>query len=321
MPDSAKPSRRISSKNLSNLKVVVLCILAATTFWILNALNKDNYTTIVDYPIQWEFDRVNYMPVKQLPQSIQIQISGDGWDLLRKYFNINEPAFSIVVPEPSAKNYILTAELKRPLGEFITPTKLEGLLGDTLHYRIDKIVSRKFIPYLDSADYSLAKNIEIDGRVNFTPNKIGLKGPSSLLDSLGGKFPVRINEKNINASYSKIVPLNLNGELNNLIQLEETEVEVSFSIIRYLEGNKRLKVKKLYFPRQVRVQGEEIVPMLTYLIDEKMVDELKDMEFEAILDYRKRNRQDSTITFTVSPKPAFLKDLKIEPSLVKLKYD
>jgi hypothetical protein len=96
LPEQKNSSWRISSKKLSNLKVVVLCILAATTFWILNALNKDNYNTIVDYPIQWEFDRENFMPVKPLPESVQIQISGNGWDLLRKYFNLNEPPFSIL---------------------------------------------------------------------------------------------------------------------------------------------------------------------------------------------------------------------------------
>ncbi len=301
--------------------MVVLCILAATTFWILNALNKDNYTTIVDYPIQWEFDRVNYIEVKQLPQSIQIQISGNGWDLLRKYFNINEPAFSIVVTEPSSRDYILSSELKRPLGEFITPTKLEGILGDTIPYRIDRIVSKKFIPVLDSTDYSLAKNIEIDGKVSFKPNRIVLKGPTSLLDSLEGKFPVKINEKNINAPFSKKIPLTQGLGEDQLIEIEEKEVVVSFSIIRFLEGNKRLKIRKLNFPRRVRIQGEDVIPILTYLVDERKVGELKEMEFEAIIDYRKRNLQDSTITIIVTPKPTYLKDLKIEPAQVKLRYE
>ncbi|OYX23746.1 MAG: hypothetical protein B7Z16_01895, partial [Algoriphagus sp. 32-45-6] len=128
MPDSKKSSWGVSSKRISDLKVVVLCIAAATTFWILNALNKDNYSTIVDYPIEWEYDRENYMPVKPLPESVPIQISGNGWDLLRKYFNLNEPPFIINLAEPSSRNFILTSELKRPMGEFLTPTQLEGLL-------------------------------------------------------------------------------------------------------------------------------------------------------------------------------------------------
>jgi hypothetical protein len=155
LPESNKSPWRISSKKLSNLKVVVLCILAATTFWILNALNKDNYNTIVDYPIQWEFATENYIPVKPLPQSVQIQISGNGWDLLRKYFNLNEPAFSIILAEPDSKKFLLTSDLKRPLGEFITPTQLEGLLEDSIHFQIDRIVSKVLVPVLDSTSYSL----------------------------------------------------------------------------------------------------------------------------------------------------------------------
>ncbi len=321
MPEQKNSSWRISSKKLSNLKVVVLCILAATTFWILNALNKDNYNTIVDYPIQWEFDRENFMPVKPLPESVQIQISGNGWDLLRKYFNLNEPPFSILLAEPSSRNFILTSELKRPLGEFITPTLLEGLLEDTIHFQIDKIITQSLTPVLDTAGYSLAKNIEIDGEVRFLPEKVSLKGPSSILEAFDGKFPVQLNESKIDSRFSKKVALSLNKNLQELLQIEQPELEVSFEIIKYLEGNKRLKVKKVNFPRSVTLENEEITPMMTYLVDEKKVGELKDMEFEAVINFSKRNREDSTITLTVSPKPSFLKDLKIEPSLIKLKYE
>lgn len=321
MPEHKNSSWRISSKKLSNLKVVVLCILAATTFWILNALNKDNYNTIVDYPIQWEFDKESFIPVKPLPESIQIQISGNGWDLLRKYFNLNEPPFSIILAEPSSRNFILTSELKRPLGEFITPTQLEGLLEDTIHFQIDKVITQSLTPVLDTAGYSLAKNIEIDGEASFLPKKVTLKGPSSILEAFDGKFPVQLNESKIDARFSKKVALTLNKNLEDLIQVEQPEVEVSFEIIRYLEGNKRLKVKKINFPRSVTLENEEITPMMTYLVDEKKVGELKDMEFEAILNYSTRNREDSTIILSVSPKPSYLKDLKIDPPLIKLKYD
>lgn len=321
MPEQKNSSWRISSKKLSNLKVVVLCILAATTFWILNALNKDNYNTIVDYPIQWEFDRENFVPVKPLPESVQIQISGNGWDLLRKYFNLNEPPFSIILAEPSSRSFILTSELKRPLGEFITPTQLEGLLEDTVHFQIDKIITQSLTPVLDTTGYSLAKNIEIDGEVSFLPEKISVKGPSSILAAFDGKFPVQLNESKIDSRFSKKVALSLNKNLQELLQLEQPELEVNFEIIKYLEGNKRLKVKKINFPRSVTLENEEITPMMTYLVDEKKVGELKDMEFEALINFSKRNREDSTITLTVSPKPSFLKDLKIEPSLIKLKYE
>jgi hypothetical protein len=321
LPDTKKSPWRISKRKLSNIKVVVLCIAAATTFWVLNALNKDNYSTIVDYPVQWEFDRKNFVPVKPLPKSIQIQISGNGWDLLRKYFNISTNAYPILINSPAEKNYLLTSDLKRGLGEFITPTLLENVLGDTIPFQIDRIVTKTLVPELDSAGYSLDKNIALEGKVSFNPDKLEVTGPSSILESYQGKFPVVLNAKKIAKNYSGKVPLELEEDLATLVQLKQTEIQVSFSIVTYLEGNKRLKIKKLNFPANVKLANEELIPVLSYLIQEADLAKLKDLEFEAVLDYRKRNRADSTLQIQVYPNPKFLKEVKITPPQLKLTYE
>jgi hypothetical protein len=194
-------------------------------------------------------------------------------------------------------------------------------LEDSIHFQIDQIVNKSLSLVLDTTGYSLAKNIEIDGEVSFNPKKITLKGPSSVLESFDGKFPVILNESKIDSRFSKKIPLELDKKLEELIQITQTETEVNFEVIRFLEGNKRLKVKKINFPRTVSLENEELTPMITYLVDERKVGELKDMEFEAILNYVNRNREDSTITISLNPKPSYLKDLKIEPSQVKLKYE
>jgi hypothetical protein len=321
LPGIKKSSGRISSKKLSNLKVVVLCIAAATTFWILNALNKDNYTTIVDYPIDWDYDQDNYMAVKPLPETVPIQISGNGWDLLRKYFKLNEPPYIINLEEPSSRNFILTADLKRPLGDFITPTNLIGMLEDSIIFNIDKIELRKLNLVLDTTSFSLAKNIEIEGPIRFSPEQVTVKGPTSILELYKGKFPVTLNENRISQNFQKSVPISINKNLAEVVSLEEESVEVSFTVIQFLEGNKRLKVKKINFPRTVTLQNEEITPMITYLVDGSKVTELKDIEFDAVLDYRKRNKEDSTIAIEVRPNPSFIKEIIVEPAFVKLKYE
>jgi hypothetical protein len=321
LAENKKSSGRISSKKLSNLKVVVLCIAAATTFWILNALNKDNYTTIVDYPIRWEYNREKYTAVQQLPESVPIQISGNGWDLLRKYFKLNEPPFIINLAEPGSKNYILTTDLKRPLGDFLTPTTLIGMLKDSLQYHIDPIETKKLKPVLDTTSYTLAKNVVIDGPIKFQPAEVTVVGPSSLIDSFNGKFPVSLNESRINGNFDKSVPIKIQKDLEDIVQLQDQELQVSFSIIQYLEGNKRLKLNKVNFPKSVSLENENLMPVVTYLIDGSKVTQLKDMEFEAVLNYSKRNKEDSTIVIEVRPNPNYLKEVKVEPPFVKLKYD
>lgn len=321
MPEPKKSSGRISSKKLSNLKVVVLCIAAATTFWILNALNKDNYTTIVDYPIQWDYDKAEYMAVQPLPESVPIQISGNGWDLLRKYFKLNEPPFVINLVEPSSKSFILTSDLKRPLGDFITPTTLIGMLKDSIPYHIDPIETRKLRPVLDSTTFTLAKNVEIEGEITFEPSQVTLTGPSSLLDSFGGRFQISLDEARVSENFNKSVPLQIQKDLAEILILQDETIEVNFAVIQFLEGNKRLKVRKVNFPKTVTLENEDLTPMATYLVDGSKVTELKDIEFEAILDYGKRNREDSTITIVVKPNPSYIKEIKVDPAFVKLKYE
>ena len=301
--------------------MVVLCVAAATTFWVLNALNKDNYSTIVDYPVQWEYDQKNYIPVKSLPNSIQIEISGNGWDLLRKYFNISGTPYLIQLNSPAEKKYLLSADLKRSLGEFITPTQLQNVLGDTIHYQIDRIVTKTLRPVLDTLGYSLDKNIALDGKVNFIPDQLEITGPSSVLEAFEGKYPVALNASKINSNFSGKVPLTVDERLAKLVQLKQKEIQVSFSVLTYLEGNKRLKIKKVNFPNTVSLTNEELVPVLSYLIEEANLPQLKDLKFEAILDYRKRNRADSTLQIEVNPNPNFLKEVRISPPQIKLKYE
>lgn len=301
--------------------MVVLCVAAATTFWVLNALNKDNYSTIVDYPVQWEYDQKNFIPVKSLPNSIQIEISGNGWDLLRKYFNIGGSPYLIQLNTPAEKKYLLTADLKRSLGEFITPTKLQNVLGDTIHYQIDRIVTKTLRPVLDTLGYSLEKNIALEGKVNFIPDQLEITGPSSVLEAFDGKYPVALNATKIDSDYSGKVSLTVDESLAKLVQLKQKEIQVSFSVLTYLEGNKRLKIRKVNFPNTVSLPNEELVPVLSYLIEEANLPQLKDLKFEAILDYRKRNRADSTLQLEVSPNPNFLKEVRISPPQIKLKYE
>tara|TARA_R110000850_G_scaffold259482_6_gene386511 strand:+ start:171 stop:1133 length:963 start_codon:yes stop_codon:yes gene_type:complete len=318
--ETKKSSQRISPKKLSNLKVVVLCIAAATTFWILNALNKDDYNTIVDFPVEIIYDQNQFIAVAGLPKTLEIEISGNGWDLLRKYFNFNNDAYPIELNNPASKNYILTADLKRSLGEFLSPTQLVSVLDDSLKFKIDKIKSIKVKPVLDSNSFSMAKNFRISDQVTFSSETITLRGPSSILDSLDGNFPVKLNETRINKSIDKVIPLEVPDSLINLVQIENAEIRVKFEVIAFLEGNKRLKINKVNFPKSVTLDNEVVI-MISYLIDGRKVAELKDVEFEAVLDYYKRNKEDSTITVQVKPMPDYLDKVVITPEILKLKYE
>lgn len=321
MTETKKSSKWISPKKLSDLKVVVLCIAAATTFWILNALNKDDYSTVVDYPVEFVFDRENFIPIEKLPETIQVEIKGNGWDLLQKFFQLNTTPYSIELRNPAEREYLLTSELKRPLGEFLNPTQLISVLDDSITYKIDEIQIREIQLVLDTLSFSMAKNYRIINEIKFSPNKLTIKGPSSILSNLAKGYPLSLNESRIDKNIQKEVEVAIPSELSELISIEEKTVTIQFEVVAFLEGNKRLKLTKINFPRTVTLEDEEVSMMMYYLVDERNSPQLKDMEFEAVLDYSKRNREDSTITIRVKPMPDYLEEVRVEPPLIKLKYE
>lgn len=316
-----KPFANLNPQKMANLKVAALCFLAAATFWVLNALNKDNYTTVVDYPIEIIFDAEEYMAVEKLPSRIKIEINGNGWDLLRKYFKINETPFLIEISNPSTKNYILTSEIRRSLAESLSPTGLVSMVSDTIKFQVDKIVTRKIKILPDTTANTLAKNHRLVGNIEVDPDMVNIKGPTSILQQLEGTLKIPLGEEKINRNFNKILPLEAPNSLKDYLTLEEESVHIRFDVTQMLEGNKRLKIRTVNFPKNVNINEEMTTVMMSYLIDERKVSELGNYEFEAILNYNNRNREDSTITVQVSPKPAFLEKIKFEPEIMKLRYD
>lgn len=311
----------LNPQKISNFKVAALCFMAAATFWVLNALNKDNYTTVVDFPIEIIYDANEFMAVEKLPNRLKLEINGNGWDLLRKYFKVNESPFLIEINNPSTKDYLLTSEIRRGLAESLNPTSLASILTDTVKFKIDKIVTRKIKIQADTSANTLAKNFRLTSPIEIDPSVVNIKGPTSILQKLDGLLKVNLKEDKINRNFNKIITLDLPDSLKEFLELEEESVHIRFEVIQMLEGNKRLRLKLENFPNKVGLVQQPNTIIMSYLVDERKLEDLKTLEFEAILNYYNRNKQDSTINVQVSPRPSYLENIKFEPEILKLKYD
>lgn len=303
------------------MKVAALCFLAAATFWFLNALNKDNYNTVVDFPIEIIYDKAEFMAVQKLPEKIKIEINGNGWDLLRKYFNFKDNPFLIEIDNPTTKDYILTSEIRRSLAENISPTTLISMVSDTIHFKIDKIVTRKIKVEIDTTSNTLANNFRFADKITIDPSTISVKGPTSALEKLEGKIRIPLSEDKIKGNYNKIIPISIPSDLAEFLTAEESRVRVKFDVVQFLEGNKRLKINKTNFPENVTLLQEPNNIMMYYLIDERKVEELKTIDFEAVLNYANRNKDDSTVEAVIRPKNSILENVRIEPSIFRLRYE
>ena len=313
--DKLKPERS------SNLKVVALCVLTATTFWVLNALNKDDYTTVVNQSIVFLYDQEEFMAVDELPKSINIQINGNGWDLLRKYFRFKSTPFPIQLEDPSDKGYVLTRDLERELSENLTPTQLVGIIQDTVKFKIDKIVSRKIKIELDTAETILSKNFRLAGPITIDPETVTVTGAISVLQELDGKLIIGIGEENVNENLSKLLPLSLPREFRDYLQLEEQAVLLSFEVVEFIEGSMELPITKRYFPANVSIDDTATSVTLDYLVDERELEAFQKLDLEALVNYNNRNGEDSTVNVSLNKNPSYLEIVTLDPPNFKLRYE
>ena len=312
---------RLQKKKASDIKVVVLCVIAATTFWVLNALNKDNYVTVVNYPISFQYNNSEYMAVEELPKEIKIEINGNGWDLFRKYFNVNVPPFVIELSNPDKQKYLLSSAYRRNLAEILEPTNLTSILTDTLKFNIDKLIEKEISIALDTGKMKLAPYHKFASDIVVSPSTIRAKGPESKIETLGETILIEIANDDIRENFDQTIPVLIPEELQQYLTFSPKNIQVKFEVVAFLEGNKRLKIEQINFPKNVKLGRDITSVLMNYRVDERRVNELRDVELKGVLNYNHRNKEDSTVTIEILNAPKYIESIEVEPNTFKLKYE
>jgi hypothetical protein len=108
-----------------------MCLMAATTFWFLNALNKD-YSTRLSYPIEFDYDDSTYISISTLPKKVRLNVSGYGWNLLKKSLQVNANPLNYRVANPLQARYITGSNLLQPITEQLRDIRVNYVVEDTI---------------------------------------------------------------------------------------------------------------------------------------------------------------------------------------------
>src|SRR5260221_740246 len=194
----------------ANWKVVGLCVLTAMVFWIFNAFNK-NYSTNVRFPLLFEFDGEKYAPAEHLPKTVNLNVSGIGWDLFRKHLGLKVPPVIIPLERQKEIKNIVGSTLAPMLATQVGNLQINFVVTDTLYLQIDERDSHR---YKLSADISTITFREGYGRTSpivLLPDSISLEGPQSRLHALDDSIMLYLEEKKIRENFRTEVEVVIQG--------------------------------------------------------------------------------------------------------------
>ena len=222
-----------SGKN--NIKTFLVCLLAATFFWFMNVLNQDNYSIKLSYPLEIVYDNSAFVPLLPLPKRVSVNVSGNGWNLLRKsWLNFNALPVVYKVNNPNKSSYINSTTLTDQITELFPDLHVNYVISDTFELSFERKI-RRIIPIrVDSTGINMGEGYVISSIINVSPSLISIDGPLSLVKAYPDTIRITVPTPKIQNNYDESLPIPL--PVSPLVEVSHRNVYVSFEVAQYLNS-------------------------------------------------------------------------------------
>ena len=238
--------------NKKNWKAVVLCIFAAMVFWFFNALNK-NYSTNINFPVTFDYDQERYIPIKSLPSSVRMNVTGSGWDLFRRSLGFKVPPLVVPLEKPASVHKIVGTTLPAIFAGQLERLKINFIITDTVRLQIEERLRKKFTVRIDSVQQYLHSDFGLVNQPIVNPDTVWLEGPSNVISSLPETLLLSLPQTNIRKDFNENVELPL--EQHNLITPQLQKINVSLDVEKFVEVDKQITLTIINIPSRLKQGG------------------------------------------------------------------
>lgn len=300
--------------NQRNWKAVVLCVLTASVFWCFNALNK-RYTTTLNFPVQFDYDRERFIAVRPLPSSVKINVTGIGWNLLRRSTGVRVVPLVISLERPAEVRKIVGSSLPAVFSSQLSGFEVNFILTDTLHLTVERKGSRLLKLEPDITNILFREGYTITSPLTITPDTVRLNGPMSLLSSLPNPLSLKIPQRNIDDDFHELIRITfLNDEL---IYRNPETVDVSFKVDKLVEISDSVQLAVSNAPRNSWPFIERQKLPFRIAVPERSLNSLRMDSVRAVLDLTGFKRGVKKIMPQVVGLPAYSRVVSIDSVTIK----
>ncbi|MFQ3213609.1 MAG: hypothetical protein ACJAT1_001702 [Marivirga sp.] len=300
------------------LKVVVLCIFTATTFWFFNALN-DDYTTRISYPIDFVYQDSGLIVVKELPDNVKINVTGGGWNLLRKTFWFTIDPVDIQLDNPANDKYFLGASLYATIADQLNEVQLNFIETDTLWVDIDSLKTHKAKIAFDSSKVLLTKTFRINSPITFSTDSVKFTGPSRFINNIPDVIFLSSQKEEVEKDFSEELTFSTYG--SSLVNRNPVEVEVRFKVAKFINQELMLPYKFKNTPQDsANYIFKDSLFTLNFDIQEKSASQYSLDSFKIFIDYALINKKDSLTRPILESVPTQINKENIITSPILYKY-
>ena len=296
----------------------MLSIAVAAIFWLFTALSKE-YDTTIAYPVNWQFDNELYIVVDELPDKININVQGLGWNLIRASSGLNIVPIPIILNNPLASKKLAGVSLTNRVDNELEKLKLNYVLDDTLYLNIDQRGTRSFAIYVDSANISMDENYRIISSITCEVDIMELEGPLTMLNNIkSDSFLVTIKEQQINNDFSEQIEFEI--ERPELFLFRPRSAQVSFTVAEFVESERELVLEKINFPNNNNIFIVDTLCTILFLVRKDLEPTVRADSFRIIADFNNASLLDSTLMLEINSYPKDIIDVRLAHPQLRLQF-
>ena len=301
--------------NRRNWKAVALCVVTATVFWFFNALNK-TYTTNINFALAFDFDKENFIPVGELPQSVRLNVTGNGWELFKRSTGVKMAPLEIPLERPAETKKIVGSGLNFAFSNQLTNLEINHVLSDTLYLDIEPKAGRWVKLAVDSIQHNLKSGYGLVSEIVVEPDSAYLVGPERIVNKIREPLILSIPQRNIDEQYAESIPVDV--PFSELIKREPPSVSVTFNVDEMIQVKDSIAIAIENIPPGVSdIMNSGKIPA-TLSIPEGFMDSFKGDSLRAVLDLKGFRGGETKILPRVDGLPPYSSVLKIDSVIVKL---
>jgi hypothetical protein len=243
----------------TNWRAVVLCLIAATVFWFFNALNKE-HTATISYPVQFQYNAGAFIPAKSLPNKVLLNITGSGWDLLRKSLGYKTFPIQIQVDRPTEIKKIPPAAVLALAAAQLGQTRINHVASDTLMLAIEPRKSKKVKLTISRSQLRFELGFGLSSPVVILPNSIVVEGPASVITKVPDSILLPFPPGRISSNVKEEIEISPDVET---VTMTPTSATVMFEVSELTDVSKKIKVVVLpAVPFRHQVSDDSIIVKL-----------------------------------------------------------
>lgn len=300
--------------NKKNWKAVVLCIFAATVFWFFNALNK-SYSATVTFPLLFDYDHEKYIPIRPLPHSVRLNVSGIGWNLFRRSVGVKVPPLVIPLDKPADVKKIVGSTLPALFANQLGDFQINFVMTDTLRLAIEPKATRKVMLKLDLPPAFFKEGYALVSPIRISPDSVSLEGPQRLIKNLPDLVYLNISQRNIDENFTEVVEVKFPND--EYIIRNPPTVDITFQVDKLVEKDDSVRLVLINTPKNVWPFIERKKITCTIAVPETMLNFYNIDSIKAVVDLEKFSKGEAKVLPILEGLPPFTKVIKVDSISIK----